>query len=298
MANEMANKVPHADRWSSWKVATVTVVGVALTSLTLGGCSFPRFQASVVRKSTVSFSQPSELFVETRNGAVNVICEPELSEVQIEAKFTCRGNSQKEADDRLAQSELVVDGESQNAIKVLSKFPEGGYGSDSASITIKVPALDLVDVKTSNASVTVDASKSAVNGSVKVITSNGQVQVQRVSGNVDVNTSNSSIDISDVGGKLVGTTSNGSASIKLMPGQQGPFQVTTSNASVELDLPGEFSGLVKLDTSNASISIDDPNKVITKNDVRKTEGTITVGNGDSVSEVKTSNGSIKVKISS
>ncbi len=294
----MTHNVPRADRWSSWKVATATVVGLALTSLTLGGCSFPRFQASVVRKSTISVSQPSELFVETRNGAVNVVCEPELSEVQIEAKLTCRGNSQNEADDRLAQSELIVDSESTNQLKVSSRFPEGGYGSDSASITIKVPSLDLVDVKTSNASVTIDASKSAVNGSVTVLTSNGQVQVQRVSGNVDVNSSNSSIEISDVGGKVVGTTSNGSASVKLMPGQQGPIQVNTSNASVELELPSEFSGLVKLDTSNASISVDDPNKVITKNEVRKTEGTITVGNGDSVSEVKTSNGAIKVKISS
>lgn len=292
----MTHNVPHAVRWSSWKIATATIAGLALASLTLSGCSFPRFQASVVRKSTVSVSQPSELFVETRNGAVNVVCEPELSEVQIEAKLTCRGNSQKEADDRLAQSELVVDSESTNQLKISSRFPEGGHGSDSASITIKVPALDLVDVKTSNASVIVDASKSAVNGSVKVLTSNGQVQVQRVSGNVDVTSSNSSIEISDVGGKVVGTTSNGSASIKLMPGQQGPFQVMTSNASVELELPSEFSGLVKLDTSNASISVDDPNKVITKNEVRKTEGTITVGNGDSVSEIKTSNGAIKVKI--
>ena len=294
----MTHNVPRADRWSSWKVATATVVGLALTSLTLGGCSFPRFQASVVRNTTVSVTQPSELFVETRNGAVKVVCEPELSEVQIEAKLTCRGNSQKEADDRLAQSELIVDSESTNQLKVSSRFPEGGYGSDSASITIKVPSLDLVDVKTSNASVTIDASKSAVNGSVKVLTSNGQVLVQRVSGNVDVNSSNSSIEISDVGGKVVGTTSNGSASVKLMPGQQGPIQVNTSNASVELELPSEFSGMVKLDTSNASISVDDPNKVITKNEVRKTEGTITVGNGDSVSEVKTSNGAIKVKISS
>lgn len=294
----MTHNGPHADRWSSWNVAAATIFGLTVMSLTLGGCSFPRFQASVIRKSTVSVGQPSELFVETRNGAVKVVCEPDLSEVQIEATLTCRGQSQKEADDRLAQSELVVDSESNNQLKVSSRFPEGGYGSDSASITIKVPALDLVDVKTSNAGVTIDASKSAINGSVKVLTSNGQVQVQRVSGYVDVTSSNSSIAISDVGGKVDATTSNGSASVKLMPGQQGPIQLTTSNAAVELELPGEFSGLVKLDTSNASISVEDPNKVITKNEVRKTEGTITVGNGDSVSEVKTSNGSIKVKISS
>lgn len=285
------------DRRNSRSVAALTLLGLALTSLTLSGCSFPRFQASVTRNSTVSFTQPIELFVETRNGAVNVICEPELSEVQIEAKLTCRGKSQKEADDRLAKSELVVDSESSSQLKISSRFPEGGYGSDSSSITIKTPALDLVDVKTSNGGVTIDASKSAVNGSVKVLTSNGQVQVQRVSGNVNVTSTNSSIAITDVGGKVDGTTSNGSASVKLMAGQQGPIQVKTSNASVELELPSEFSGLVKLDPSNSSISIDDPNKVITKNDIRKTEGSITVGNGDSVSDVKTTNGAIKVKIS-
>ncbi len=286
------------DRRNSWSVAALTLAGLTFTSLTLGGCSFSRFQASVTRNSTVSFTQPIELFVETRNGAVNVICEPELSEVQIEAKLTCRGKSQKEADDRLAKSEVVIDSESSSQLKISSRFPEGGYGSDSASVTIKTPALDLVDVKTSNGSVTIDASKSAVNGSAKVLTSNGQVQVQRVSGNVNVTSTNSSIAITDVGGKVDGKTSNGSASVKLMSGQQGPINVKTSNASVELELPSEFSGLVKLDTSNSSISIDDPNKVITKNEVRKTEGSITVGNGDSVSEVKTSNGSIKVKISS
>lgn len=292
----MTHNIIHTDCRSSWSIAAVTFVGLTLTSLTLGGCGLTGFQASITRKTTVSVTQPSELFVETRNGAVSVVCEPDLSEVQIEAKLTCRGKSQKEATDRLAQSELVVDSETSSQLKVSSRFPEGGYGSDSASITIKVPALDLVDIKTSNGQVTVDASKSAVNGSVKVVTSNGQVQVQHVSGNVDVTSSNSSIEISDVGGTLIGKTTNGSASVKLMPGQQGPIQVKTSNASVALELPSEFSGLVKLDTSNASISIDDPNKVITKNDIRKTEGTITVGNGDSVSEVKTSNGSIKVKI--
>ncbi len=274
------------------------LAGLALvTCLVFAGCNIPGFKATASKNATGAAGKtPISLTVESHNGSVTVVCEPELDQMQVEAEVVCRGSTQAEADQRLERSELVVKSTGENQWRVSVQFPDTRSNGEGASLIVKVPALDSANVVTTNGAVRVDASKAAINGSVTVDTSNGTVDVKRVSGDVKVDTSNSSISIIDVGGKINARSSNGKAEVVLLEGQQGPVVVKTSNASIVLAVARDFAGKVEADTSNASVKLDDPGKVAAKSKMSKSEGEVVFGSGEVTSTLDTSNGPIEIKI--
>lgn len=265
--------------------------------LVVAGCNVPAFKATNSKNATGATGEgPIDLTVESRNGSVKVVCEPELDEMQVEAEIVCRGNSQTEADQRLEKAELVVKSTGQNQWKVAVQFPDARSNGEGASIVVKVPSLDSANVTTSNGAVQVDATKAAINGSVTVDTSNGSVDVKRVSGDVKVDTSNSKLGIVDVGGKINARSSNGKAEVILLEGQQGPVVVKTSNSSIAFTVAKDFTGRIKADTSNASVKLDDPGKIAAKSSLGKSTGDVILGSGERISTLDTSNGAIEIKI--
>lgn len=269
---------------------------VWLLLVLFGGCGFPAFQAKATRNTTVKNDGPVNLVIDTSNGAVTVVCEPGLEEIQVQADLECRGKSLQEAEDRVQQAELVVDTSESGQLKLSTKFPAPSVGGDSGSITVKAPSVDSVRVVTSNGSVSVDGQMAAINGAVDLKTSNGRVSLTRVSGDVVAASSNGSIIATDVGGRLNLKSSNGKIEANLLEGQKGPVNIATSNGSVVLSLPSDFQGQVVGKTSNGSMRVDDPNKVVTKSNIDKQGGVISVGAGEDASTITTSNGSIEIKV--
>lgn len=274
------------------------LAGLALvTCLVFTGCNVPGFKATASKGATgATGNTPIGLSIESHNGSVTVVCEPELDQMQVEAEIVCRGSTQAEADQRLEKAELVVKSTGENLWKVTVLFPEKRNSGEGASVVVKVPALDSANVVTSNGAVQVDATKAAINGSVTVDTSNGSVGVKRVSGDVKVDTSNSTLSIVDVGGKINAKSSNGKAEVVLLEGQQGPVVVKTSNAAITFAVAKDFVGKVKADTSNASVKLDDPGKVAAKSKMSKSAGEVVFGSGEVTSTLDTSNGPIEIKI--
>jgi hypothetical protein len=292
---------------SRWLVACVLGTGMLLT-----GCNVPRMSAEKTLKVTASTENLSTIEIESQNGSITVICQPDLSVAQIEAEIICRAETQVAADERLAATELVVQ-ESDGKLKIYPKFPEPLKNGEGVSIRLAVPSVDAMVLTTGNGSVEVDGSNSPVRGNVKVQTSNGSITIrsaqsvnletsngaiplEKITDDVASKTSNAEIVLTDVGGKIDAVTTNGNITVTLSNGQHGPIQAQTSNSSIKLQVANDFSGTVNVKTSNAGIGLQDPANKVTQNSLTEHSGSITVGSGEGVSQLTTSNGSIDVSV--
>jgi hypothetical protein len=241
----------------------------------LTGCNISGMVAKESRSKTISSENLSNhIEIDSKNGSIAVLCQPGISEAQIEVDIVCRGDTQEEANSRLAATELVIQND-DGKLKIYPKFPEPLKNGDGASIRLAIPSAENLVLKTSNGAVDVDGSLSQVTGKVEVQTSNGSIKVrsaqsvnlessngavtlEKISGDVNSTTSNASTVLTGIGGKIDVLTSNGSITAKLGNGQFGPIQARTSNSSIKLEVGSDFFGKVEVETSNARVGLKDP----------------------------------------
>jgi DUF4097 and DUF4098 domain-containing protein YvlB len=143
-----------------------------------------------------------------------------------------------------------------DAVSIRTVAPDFFHGGSGASYTLHVPKRVLLDlIHTSNGSLRVDA----VDGNVRLRTSNGAVHLSDVKGEADVETSNGSIDIDNQDGSLRLHSSNGHIKAD---SHGGRFEAETSNASVEARLTDVSSAWpVRVETSNGHIDLTVDGKV-------------------------------------
>jgi DUF4097 and DUF4098 domain-containing protein YvlB len=268
------------------------------------------FKADTDLAVTADHIPGSALFVDTRNGRIEVVAEPQRSDVSIEARLRCRGHTQAEADDRLAATTLSVTRDANQRLVVKPIFPGSRRGGDGASISIRVPDANGVELDTSNGRVVatmlsghllIDTSNGSITvtdhvGPARVDTSNGGVTVTNLSGSLWADTSNGTISLKNVGGPVEADTSNGAIKLALAHDQRGPLMLDTSNGSITVDVGAAFAGTVRFDTSNGSIHVNDQTGRISSSSMRRNEGRITIGEGGPPSRLDTSNGSIRFTI--
>lgn len=279
----------------------------------LQACSF---YFDGLAKARTTLSQTAEhvpgsgLVVKTRNGRVEVIADPQRSDVAIEARLKCVGLTQEEADDRLAQARISVTRGLDGVLLIKPIFPGGARSGDGASISIVLPDADGVELDTSNGSVTargltgklvIDTSNGSVDvvnhrGSAEIDTSNGRVEVIDLAGSLLIDTSNGSVHVENLAGPATIDTSNSSIVLSLGADQSGPLDLDTSNGSIRVRVGQGFVGPVTLDTSNGSIAVTDRLGRIATKTIGKTGGRIVVGEGGDPSRLDTSNGRIEFTI--
>lgn len=290
----------------------LTRIALVLTvALALQACSMYK-QAQGPLNATAELKSGAAISVESRNGSVEIIADSSLTEVQIDATVRCTGDTQEEANARLAKASLDVGYDTAGTLTIKPVFPQGPRNNDGASIIVRLPVAEGATIKTSNGSVKVSklggklsiqtsnarVSISDHNGPATVNTSNGAVEVIRLAGSLTVDTSNGKVDASDVGGPVTIDTSNGSIRLALRPDQNGPLKLDTSNNSIVVTVGPTFAGHVKFDTSNGRVNIKDNSKRVRTQQLGKSEGTITVGEGGTQSVLDTSNGRIDFEITS
>jgi hypothetical protein len=265
---------------------------VALLVLPMTACSLRygnnKYTAKTTLTETVDHIAGSALVVNTRNGRIEVMAEPQRSDVLIEATIRCRGDTQAEADRRLAATTLSVSRGADRGLVVKPVFPEQRRGGDGASITIRLPDADGVNLDTSNGAVIARS----LAGNLVIDTSNGSVEVTGHDGPARLDTSNGSIVVSDHEGRLALDTSNGSIKVRNV---EGDVVADTSNSSVWVD---GANGTVSADTSNGSIRIWNAAGEVTAD---TSNGSIAVSLTPAQSgplNLDTSNGSISVEVGS
>jgi hypothetical protein len=294
-----------------------TILAITLGFLCcLPGCivSWPQIEARATKQATFPLSPETRIEIETQNGAVMVVTDPAQTEALLETTIVCRGETQDEANERLAATEIVIDDSEPGRIRLHPRFPEPKVGGDAASFSLRVPSASTVQVKTSNGSVHLDGDLQAIQGDIIAKSSNGGITVSNVKGNTNATTSNGSVHLSaiegdaelhstngrieatDVTGKINAKSSNGSIQIELLAGQMGPISAVTSNSRIQLHVAEGFQGKLRANTSNAPIRVDDPNERVTKETITKSSGEIVIGDGSEISKLATSNGAIVVHV--
>jgi len=275
-------------------------------------CYHNRYDYEAEKTLTLSFEHVagSPLLVDTKNGRIEVVAEPQRSDVAIEARVYCRGETQQKADERVETIRVEASRDADRRLVIKSVFPGPHRGGDGASIYVKIPDADGVELDTSNGSVVasglagylaIDTSNGRISvtdhdGSAHIDTSNGRVSVTNLSGSLWVDTSNGRLALTNVHGPVEADTSNGAIKLSLAPDQSGPVDLDTSNGSITVDGGPGFNGRVLLDTSNGFVHVDDEAGRVTSSSGRANRRRITVGEGGPPSRVDTSNGSIHFTI--
>lgn len=284
---------------------------IALASapvLASSGCHF--FAGPIAKgpkSATAMHAAASPIVVQTRNGSVQIIADASRSDVGVDATVTCSGATQQEADQRLAQASLELSRDTSRTLTIKPIFPGGPQGNDGASLIIRVPDADGIDVQTSNGSVILTSLKGAIkvktsNASVNVSdhagpaelhSSNGAITIRDLAGDLKAVTSNASVTASGVKGRAIVDTSNGSITIELDSTAAGPLDLDTSNASISVTVGESFKGDVALNTSNGKVTVsgDRAKSARTGNQ----DATVFLGEGEQ-SIVKTSNGNISFAV--
>jgi len=285
----------------------------AFAALPLTACSFGNeweYRSEVDLTRTTDHVPESSIFVDTTNGRIEVVTDPQRTDVLIEAHVRCKGRNQQEADQRLAATTLSITRDVNQQLVVKPVFPDSHRGGDGASFRIRIPDANGVNLDTSNGSVVatglsgdlvIDTSNGAIkvtdhDGDAHIDTSNGTVTVTNLSGSLWADTSNGRIALNNVGGPVDADTSNGSIKLVLAGDQSGPIKLDTSNGSITVDVGRAFAGAVRFDTSNGSIHVTDVTGRISSSSLSRNKGRITVGDGGQASRLDTSNGSIHFRI--
>lgn len=315
-------------RRDTMRMRTLTLCSLALVLGALSGCggwNRPFATADIVQ--TVPHRAETGVQVETSNGSVQILVGDAMpDEVRIDAKMKATGNTQEEADSRLAGSTLLIDRLDDGTLFIQPEWPGGRQNGDGCSITVQLPAASHAKVITSNGSIKLNGiggnanirtSNGAitvgnhggnvvgvtsngglaiadVEGLVDISTSNGAIGCERIDGDVKLRTSNGGARVRDITGRLDLTTSNGGVTVSLGPDADAPFTILTSNGSVTVDVPHHLAGMIEGSTSNARVSVHGP---VESKDMRKRSFTVYMPTKDgSVSRINSSNGSISLTV--
>jgi len=303
------------------KLLTPALAGCLLV---LTGCEYEDW-GGVRRTKDFHFNYPlksgSRVSVESFNGSVEISgWDQETVDIS--------GTKYAPSDDLLESLKIDVSSR-PDSVTVRAIRPSGTRGNLGARFIIKVPRQSQLDrVVSSNGSVRV----LDVDGPVRLKTSNGSIRAQNLKGELDAQTSNSSVEVQgldgsarvhtsnghvraeEVRGSVEASTSNSSIHVNLVKTDPGrPIRLETSNGGVELTLPPDTRNDVRVSTTNSGITVHGAaglnarviahtsNSKITTDFEIRTQGEVsknrlegTIGNGGSLLDLSTSNGSIKL----
>jgi DUF4097 and DUF4098 domain-containing protein YvlB len=258
-----------------------------------------------LHKKTVEFQLPyvedTPIRIETANGGIEVR-RTGGSDVAIVAELKCM------TPERLEQTTVtpVFSETGELALDII--WPGGKRKSrEGCSVSIETPGALGVNLRSSNGAIQIAdlagrATLRTSNGSITVQnqggplearTSNGRIQASGVQGSVDLESSNGAIEATGVDGAIEAETSNGSLKLALAPSSVGPIHARSSNGSVEVKVGGAFKGTLEAKTSNGRLQFEEglSGRMIEQD---KKRAVMQFGEGGAASQLRTSNGSIKV----
>ena len=298
---------------------------LAAALLGLAACDFEDFGGFDRYRQDFHYTYPlksgGRLSVETFNGSVEV---SGWDQETVDISGSKSGPTQEAAD----ALKVAIDN-SPDSVSIRVTRPSDRRGNMGARFVIKIPRAAYLDrIFTSNGAIrTQDGS-----GPARLHTSNAEIRVQALHGSLDAQSSNGSIELTDLDGDAKAHTSNGHIRIEGLRGslEAGtsnasinarleqvpvgrPVRLETSNSSVELRVPANFANDIRVSTSNSGITLHMPNQVNAQVVARTTNSSISsdfevkmqgefsknrlegvIGNGGSLIDLSTPNGSIRL----
>ncbi|MBL4809459.1 MAG: DUF4097 family beta strand repeat protein [Phycisphaerales bacterium] len=279
-----------------------TLAAIGLTaSIFMSGCDTLSPRVYDYRVMKVDHLPSTPLSIITANGSIRALQE-DRQDVAIEVELFGRNA------ERLSFAAVRADRQGDNTLRVWIEWPGGDRkNGEGAKIEVFIPGTDGVSAATSNGNVTlmglegdlaVDTSNGSIhidqhNGPMNIHTSNGTIRVDDSTGDITFDTSNGRVLISNADSLVQGDTSNGNVYISTRNGTEGPIRVRTTNGRIELDLGHGFEGILRVSTTNGRIKTDGlENANLIESSKHSLE--LQLGDSDTISAVRTSNGSVRI----
>ena len=250
----------------------ITLLSTAL--LLAGTIAYAETFQDTIEK-TLPFAAGNRLSVSNTNGDVEVSTW-DRDEIEIVADKRVKSGSEGRAEEAFEALKVVID-ESADGITVSTEYPKskgGWFGNVNSQVrySIRVPKRADLELETVN----------------------GKVMVEGVEGQIGLETTNGGIRVEDAGGSVTARTTNGSIDCELREvGDDEDMDFRTTNGSITLTLPSDVQASLSARTTNGSVSTDFP--VTVQGTFRKNRLEGDLNGGGASLELKTTNGSIKIR---
>lgn len=294
------------------------------------GCTMYLARAEIEEQQTLDLTGVKQFIVDTRNGSIDVKCDPNRADADIRVVKYASGASEADAREHAQQIEIDAarDPQQADAVRVAAKWPlHAGGRNRGARFTIALPPHAALDLKTSNGGVSVARAAAGAdidtsNGSITVLdtkgnvtahTSNGRVTLTGIDGDVDARSSNGTIQLDRVGaqsvkvvtsnggihavnvkGNVAARTSNGTIDLRIAAVPAAPrIKAVSSNGRVLVETPGAVNARLRMRASNGRIhaNLDDVG-TLRDLDTSRSSLSATLNNGEGLIEITSSNGGV------
>lgn len=207
-------------------------------------------EAKIVRHVEKTFTvQPGGTFRALTQGGDIKIATADVNEVRVVAKQTFRTDSEKDADEMLANLSFKLEQQGNDVIaearyekKAINWF--GSWPPVSVSYTVTLPRQFHADVKTSGGDIEIGSLK----GNVMARTSGGDMKFAKIDGEIDASTSGGDIHLEEGTARAKLHTSGGDIHVARAG---GPTSVSTSGGDIVLQSVEE---LLEAHTSGGDIN--------------------------------------------
>jgi len=311
------------------RIATFSLL--ILLSQTVGCVIYP-YRAELEHRDTAAFDGVHKVAVETRNGAIEVQCDAQRKDVDIQSFRSANGLSEADARQIAEKIEIKVERDPGDAglLHIAAKMPVVEMGrNQSARFRIQLPPTAELVLDTSNGRITAGGCEKNVSantsngriaverckGDVEAHTSNGHIVANDIAGNVDAQSTNGGIDLTRVGkssikartsngrvrvveasGEATVRSTNGSVEVRLKSTPPSPhIEVVTSNGHVELEVPRTVNAELDMNTSNGRVHADLQDVRISDLDSGRSRLRARLNDGGGTIDVQSSNGSLTLR---
>ncbi|MEK6642955.1 MAG: DUF4097 family beta strand repeat-containing protein [Planctomycetota bacterium] len=308
--------------------------GLFVVSLLLNaaGCVIYPVRVEVEDHKTASFEGVQRVAVDTRNGAIEVRCDPQAKQVEVHSIRSARGLTEKDAREfaEMIEIEIGKDAARPDTLRIGSKMPVTDiYRSQGTRFDIVMPPNAELILETRNGRIVASGCEKDVhattsngrinvrdcNASLVAETSNGEVSAWDVKGDVDVRSSNGSLDLQRVGKtKVKAITSNGririvdasgAATLRTSNGSvelhcrsvpaNADIQVVSSNGNVEVEIPGNINANVDMQTTNGRVHSELKGVQVADLETSRTSMRAKLNEGGGKIDIRTGNGSVTLR---
>lgn len=258
-----------------YKPVLILLIAVLIGSISFSGCSLFKKRYEKVEKKEVKINTAGKkkIVLDNTNGDIKIVKSNEDSVLMIKAEATFH-LTRKELNEDLERIKFKIDS-SSDIIEVKSDF-------------LKENKFQIFNVKFGSS---IDYVLYVPEGlDVAIDNTNGKAEVSNVTNNVSLELTNGSAKLDHPTGKITVDIKNGKVrgdldSIK-------GLDIKTVNGSVSLNLADSFTGKFKMETVNGKFRKKEFDFKDVYEEKRNFRGTL--GNGETIVNIETTNGSINL----
>jgi hypothetical protein len=215
--------------------------------------------ATEERRLSTAHVPKSGLHVQTGIGAVEIVADSSVQDVQIVAKVTAAGPTDEEAKARLEKIVVKADRRADQVLEITARPAEEGQPlGGGCAFDIRIPDANGVTVRIGTGAVTLRG----LTGAADIHTGTGAVTVTDHHGDIAVQTGTGAIKFEKTTGKVQAESGTGAITHTPAPDSDSPFDLAAGVGSIAVELPSTATGTIQANTSLGSIQVEGPRQPV------------------------------------